>query len=266
MLTKFSVSKPELEALYIDQRLSAKSIGRQFGYSSPAVFRALRRYGITVRNCGRDMKGSKNPCYGKPVSMERRKKTADSVRRAWDQGRCKPMPKGSIGHPHTIESRKKIGLAQTKFFAEHPERRRQVSNAMKEKWCDPDIRDKLILGSISARVDKPNKLESRVIKIMEEYHLPYRYCGDGSVIVGFLKPDFVNIDGQKKLIEVFGNAYHDPKKAIVKIRPHSLENNRKKIFHNYGFDTLVLWEDDIKKSSDETVAERIRDFTKASTC
>lgn len=46
----------------------------------------------------------------------------------------------------------------------------------------------------------------------------------------------MNVNGQKKLIELYGNYWHKNENP----------NNRIKHFKKYGFDTLVIWEKELK--------------------
>lgn len=49
-------------------------------------------------------------------------------------------------------------------------------------------------------------------------------------------PDFTNCNGKKKLIELFGDYWHkgeDPQDRI-------------NIFKKFGYDTLVIWESELK--------------------
>ena len=59
-------------------------------------------------------------------------------------------------------------------------------------------------------------------------------------------PDFVNINGRKLVIELFGSHWHEPKE----------EWYRKKLFASYGFKTIVIWESELDKPFD--VVEKIK--------
>lgn len=89
---------------------------------------------------------------------------------------------------------------------------------------------------IKAIMKKPNKTEQFLIDLLNENNLPYRYVGNGQVIIQRKCPDFINCDGQKKIIELFGNYWHKPKE----------EFERKKLFSQYGFKTLIIWEHELK--------------------
>lgn len=89
-----------------------------------------------------------------------------------------------------------------------------------------------------------------MITLIKTYNLPYKYVGDGSTIIGGKVPDFINNNGEKKLIEIFGDYWHDPKD--IEIRRHH--------FAKYGFRTLIIWEHEIKSLSEEEIISKIEWF------
>lgn len=83
---------------------------------------------------------------------------------------------------------------------------------------------------------RPTSLERQMKKIIKKYNLPYRYTGDGSFLIGFKNPDFVNINGEKKLIEVAFDFFK------IKIYG-SIENyiqQRKEHFAKYGWESYFF--------------------------
>lgn len=82
---------------------------------------------------------------------------------------------------------------------------------------------------------KPNKKELALLAIIKQISLPYQYVGGGEFILGGKCPDYLNTDGQKKLIELFGDYWHqgqDPQERID-------------YFSQYGFQTLIIWESEL---------------------
>ena len=63
----------------------------------------------------------------------------------------------------------------------------------------------------------------------------WKYVGLGDVIIGRKVPDFINVNGQKKIVEVYGSYWHKKEDAP----------RRKKIFRRYGYKTLILWDYDL---------------------
>jgi very-short-patch-repair endonuclease len=76
----------------------------------------------------------------------------------------------------------------------------------------------------------------------------WKYVGDGQLIINGRCPDFVNVNGQKKIIELFGDYWHkgeNPKDRI-------------KIFEPFGYQTLVIWERELKDL--KLVSDKILSF------
>lgn len=107
----------------------------------------------------------------------------------------------------------------------------------------------------------PTGPELVIQKVTRDCDLPYRYSGDGSVIIGDLNPDFIDVNGSKKVIEVFGDYWHGKKgkrKRIV--RWSKTEEGRKEIYESYGFECLVIWEHELKDL--EKVISRVKEFAR----
>lgn len=102
----------------------------------------------------------------------------------------------------------------------------------------------------------PNKPELKLISLFKKNNLSYDFVGDGSFILGGQNPDFVNVNGQKKIIEFFGEYWHDPRERKTSWKRQ--EFGRKAIFSQFGFDTLIIWENELKDMS--TVLEKIKEF------
>jgi len=98
-------------------------------------------------------------------------------------------------------------------------------------------------------IEKPNKSELKLKKIIEQHKLPYRYTGDGSVWIGGKNPDFFNVNGQKQLIELFGEPWHPVSDVTEKI------NHYKK----YGFECLIIWHNELK--NEEELVKKLKDFS-----
>lgn len=126
-----------------------------------------------------------------------------------------------------------------------------------------ETREKQIQNTLIALSRRPTKPEKRICDIITAFNLPYKYTGDGTLLIGYLNPDYTNCNGAKKVIEVFGCFFHDPKVSRKPIPLRAQEPYRKAIYASLGFDCLVLWDDEMEKFSDEEIADRIKTFTKS---
>jgi len=134
-------------------------------------------------------------------------------------------------------------------------RKKWQSEFQKELWKNPEIARK------RRRKHIPNNFELRGIRIIQNYQLPYKFVGDGKVSINGLCPDFIATDGKKKIIEFFGEPYHEPKNTWLENIPWgNQEFGRKALFSQLGYDTLILWYSEIKNMSDAEVADIIKKF------
>jgi len=104
----------------------------------------------------------------------------------------------------------------------------------------------------------------RLSALMTERRLPFKYVGNGAVIIGGLNPDFINVNGHKQVVELFGRAFHDPssiKKLKANIPYRQTAEGRCLIYAEYGFETLIIWDDELH-SSEKATLEKICAFSK----
>ncbi len=193
-------------------------------------------------------KGRPSPMKGKTFSVETRERM--SLAR-----RGKPSPKRGIpqseeqrenlskahmgqqpwnkGIPMREESKKKLQESNRKYFAD-------LSCEEKEKWL------KNVFKGLRKR---PTALEKQLISMIEDNKLPYKYVGDGQFILGGKNPDFLNVNGKKQVIEAFGCFWHDVFDVAERIEH----------FRQYGFDTLIIWEDEMADT--DAVISKIKKFS-----
>jgi len=115
------------------------------------------------------------------------------------------------------------------------------SCASKLKWENVKYRDIIIKKIIKALKITPNKPEKILIGILNKT-LPneYKYVGDGKVIIGGFNPDFINVNSQKKIIELYGDYWHSRKEVVKR------DVRRLKAYRKYGYKLLIIWEHELK--------------------
>jgi len=85
--------------------------------------------------------------------------------------------------------------------------------------------------------DFPNKPERKLLTILDMYYTDeWKYVGDGQVVIGGKIPDFINVNGKKLIIEMFGDYWHR----------NDDTDARTAFFKEFGYDTLVIWESELK--------------------
>jgi len=108
---------------------------------------------------------------------------------------------------------------------------------------------------------KPNKPEKIIIKLLKENSLPFEYAGDGKIVIGRKNPDFISTNGDKKVIEMHGRAFHDPNfkgRFVKNIIYHRTEKGTIEYYNNKGYSCLVVWDYELKNP--QKVLNRIRNF------
>lgn len=133
-----------------------------------------------------------------------------------------------------------------------PLAKKKKSDLNKKKWQDPEYAKRMF----KAFAVKPNKKEKQLNTILQT-HFPneYLYTGDGKQGSFFGKiPDFINVNGRKSVIEMFGNWYHNPKYFPDRMG----EKELRKHYAKFGHKALIIWERELKDEA--KVIERIKDF------
>jgi G:T-mismatch repair DNA endonuclease (very short patch repair protein) len=171
---------------------------------------------------------------GKTASAETREKLR--ISHLGQSNRC--------GYKHSAESIEKMRSRKIgkKASAETIDKMR---TAQRRKWASPDHARKMI----TAWRLKPNKKEKQLTALLDIlYPEQWKFVGDGQVIIAGKCPDFINVNGQKKIIELFGDYWHRGQNP----------DDRVAVFAPFGYKTLVIWERELKHM--QSVKDRIERF------
>ena len=241
---KFNLSRKELEELYWDRKLSLLEIGRKLNLDFKSVQEWMIKYGIPRRNHSEALKIA----YKKGRSSYFKGKTP------WNKG--KPICTNT-GRTH-FTSEKVKGEKNAFYGKKHTRETREVlSRKISQLWKNPKWVRKV------RKNKKPTEPERKLIDIIRKYDLPFKYVGDGSVIIYSLNPDFIEYNGKKKIIEVFGDYWHAKERRVPW---HQTEQGRRAIYSQLGYDTLIIWEHELisnkygKSIREEQIVGRIREF------
>lgn len=158
---------------------------------------------------------------------------------------CKDGRRAGVNHPfygrHHNESTKKLMSIRS----------RELQN---KRILNPDYIKKYAKGLFTF----PNRGEYQLATILKEVcPSEFRYNGDYRLGISFdgLIPDFWNINGQKKVIELFGDYWHSTKIN----KPKSAETRRvKNRYARCGVKCLVIWQSEL--GNKVKVKDKIRAF------
>lgn len=128
--------------------------------------------------------------------------------------------------------------------------KQELAKISKQKWKDPEYREKMLKATFASNHIKPNKAELRLFSILEKH-----FSGDYAInvkaeimLLGGKIPDFVNVNGAKSCIELFGDYWHkgqDPQDRID-------------YFKQFGYNTLVVWEHEL--NDEDLLVQRLTRF------
>lgn len=124
----------------------------------------------------------------------------------------------------------------------NPNLRKDVQEKQMASWQDPELRERRIRNTLKGLLKRPTSLEQRFIKFFTDHRLPFKYVGDGSFLIGYKNPDFVNTDGRKIVIEVSNSFFHRDKPDWA--------TKRAAHFKKYGWDCIILETDKSYLSED----------------
>jgi len=234
---------------YITEELSTKDIATILGCSQTLVVRALNSFEIPISRRKYRKLGDKDFLWQRYI-VERKNMTEIA-----EEVGCSSRT--------VLTSLRQFGIPirERKEWANEERYKQKLSAATKRMWKDKNY-VRTILDSCYA---KPNNFEKRIDDILQKF-IPneWRYNGgfECEIMIGGLIPDFVNINGRKQLIEAFGDPFHDGRFTSSWKRT---EFGRKAVFSQFGYDVLILWYSDVKKMTDEEVAEVVKQFMETKT-
>ena len=111
----------------------------------------------------------------------------------------------------------------------------------KELWKDPEHVRKVMHRRI---LSGPEQI---FINLCKEF----RFVGNGELVIGGKNPDFVCINDDHKLVEIWGDFFHKGQNP----------QDRIDFFADRGYDCLVIWEHELKYLN--KVVLRVQNFTES---
>lgn len=122
---------------------------------------------------------------------------------------------------------------------------REMQKLTEQRWKDPIFQEKIY----AACSLKPNKPEQALNKLLQNlFPNEYKYVGDFQFFIGSKNPDFMNTNGKKFLIELYGDYWHR----------NDNPQDRIDYFKNFGFDTFIIWEHELKDQ--EVLKSKLQNF------
>ena len=178
---------------------------------------------------------------------------------------------GQIKRFQRPEEREKAGRANRgNKMTRTPEYIAKLRNNARRRWANPEFKHRMskILTEIANRPEvkannlrrlriglnkhiKPNKPGTELLELLTiRFPNQWKYTGNWDFMIGHRNPDFVNVNGQKQIIELFGVYWH----SIFDIAKVT------NFYKQYGFTTLIIWEDEL--SNTKKLVSKIRKFSR----
>jgi len=221
--------------------------------------------------------GHKGSCgmLGKKHSAESiRKRTATII------SRYGKYPSYKKGHYATEETKRKMSVAAKKRWQSKEYRLKQIER-LKKMWQDPnskvnsleyrEFREEVLWRMFKkAPKSNYNGKEQCLDKLLQRI-CPDQYKYNGAGNLGFKifdhTPDFVNVNGRKKLINMNGCVWHCCKQCGL-VHPmgrstksiRTKDRNAIKYAKVLGYKMLVIWEHELK--DEDTLITKIIEFNK----
>lgn len=183
-------------------------------------------------------------------------------------------PSRRRGYKASLETIEKMRIA-ARLVAQRDGMKEHMSKMMKGRYDGPNHpqygipRSMETLKKIYTSVGSYNKTEARLDKIIQRV-LPSQYKYNGGAQLGFRIhrhiPDFVNVNGQKKIIELNGCFWHCCEQCNIVRHPKGVSavfiRDRDKRFISdseaLGYKTLTIWEHDM--ADEGSVIKKLEDF------
>lgn len=126
----------------------------------------------------------------------------------------------------------------------------------KEKIGKASRERKAIIKALIGKYSKPNSAEAHLLDILtRHFQKQWRFTGDGQLIISGLIPDFVNTNGKKAVIELYGAYWHSGNRLSSWNRT---ELGRIMAYNALGFRCLVIWEHELK--DERAVVGKVEQF------
>ena len=162
------------------------------------------------------------------------------------KGKSHPM----YGRRHTEEAKAKVSRANLGSHLSE-ETKARMSRSLVIRWQNSEFKERAVKAILLASFRCPNKAEIYIGRVLENlYPGEWKYVGDGQLVIAGKNPDFVNVNGKKQIIELFGDYWHKG----------DIPEERISLFSQFGYKTLIIWERELKNPV-ELVA-RISEFVK----
>lgn len=231
----------DLRHNYCTLKLRISDIAKKYNVSRNVITRCLEEMGISMRNRSEAHMGY--PTKPHVATKDLKHDYCDLKMSAREVGL-----KHSISRDTVTHRLKQVGVPM-----------RPAGETYRIKWARLTDEEKTIRirKTVEASHIKPSQPETIMYELLQSlYPHEWKYVGNKDVILGGLNPDFINVNGQKGIVEVFGDWWHS--KAVTGRWKWLEAWSKKRHYAKYGFKTLIIWERELQDMS--KVAVKVERF------
>jgi G:T-mismatch repair DNA endonuclease (very short patch repair protein) len=165
------------------------------------------------------------------------KRPSENTRKKMSEGR-RGEKNPFYGKHLSEKARLKLRGAQ---LGKHPseETRKVLREIGKKHWEDPKYVEKARGDNWHKGLHSKTRPESRTDMLLQQLYpgeWAYNGRGQGCITIGRLTPDFINVKGEKKVIDVHGDYWHRNEK----------HGTRAEAYAKHGYSSLIIWEKELK--------------------
>jgi hypothetical protein len=192
----------------------------------------------------------RNAKLGKSLSVEHRKRLSEVHKgRHHSEETKRRIGRANKGKHRSEEFGRRMSEIHKGKYPSAATRKRQ-SESHKKQWQDPAFKRRNLEAIFKGLAARPTYPERQLDALLKElFHNEYKYVGDGQVIMAGKCPDFINVNGQKKIIELFGRRWHKTEDELTRVNT----------FAPFGYETLIVWSEELQDV--ETLKRKLIDFT-----
>ena len=200
--------------------------------------------------------GEDAPNYGKiPWNKGLTKDTNESIKRVSEfmTGDNNPAKRPEVGEKISIVNTAKYAKGEMVSWCKGETKDNNVtlknqSEKQLKNWQDPEFIKMMVNSWYRSGQTRPEKETDGIVQQL--YPNEYKFNGNFElgISIGGKIPDFVNVNGKKKAIDVFGDWCHRDDDPQIRID----------LFKEYGWDLLVIWQHELEDR--DAVIQKILKF------
>lgn len=228
----------------IGQKRSAEEVAK--GIATKKAMGILKHTAETKRKISDARKGKPHPHAstgkGRKFSDETLKRLSEIHKGyQWSDNSKRKLSESKMGIPRSEECKQKL----RDYWVNRKDELKEIG---RKAWFNGEKTNIMLQNMLKSRRIKPNKKETHILEILDEYYPhEWSYVGDGTLAIGGKCPDFKRNHGHNHLIEFFGDYWHKD------------DNEQERIDHfkKHGYETIIIWENQIKNKNKQEIYELI---------